>query len=249
MYNLINRKDKYQNIKERLIVIYYIAIEGHLYIGSSMDFCNRIRHHRHELMNNYHANNFLQNSYNKYNKAEFGILQEFDLISGYPELFKIESNWIKLLNADLNLADPEFVGTRFNVKAVYQYDLKGNFIKEWSSVLEASTSLNVTKHAIYACCSNGVAKSAHNYIWSYEKLNNIQYSNNTGCNLSKTSILIFENDLLLKQCDSISDGARFLKDYISFEKDWKLLRPAVFTALKNNWKIRGKFTVKYNTGS
>jgi len=200
-------------------------------------------------MNNYHCNNFLQNSYNKYKEASFDVLQEFDSISGYPELFKIESNWIKLLKADLNLCDPAFAGTRFNVKSVYQYNMKGLLLKEWDSILEASKELGITKHAIYACCSNSVAKSAHGYIWSYEKLSKINYFNNTGSNLSKTSILIFENDILLKQCDSISDGARFLKTYISYEKDWKLLRPGVFTSLKNGWKIRGKFTVKYNTGS
>lgn len=53
-------------------------------------------------------------------------------------------------------------------KPVLQYDLDGNFIKEWNSPLEASITLFGKKvFSIYECC-NGKRKSAGGYIWKYK---------------------------------------------------------------------------------
>lgn len=51
---------------------------------------------------------------------------------------------------------------------VLQYDLKGNFIKEWSSQIEATKALNKTGDGIGACC-RGRQKKAYNYIWKFKK--------------------------------------------------------------------------------
>ena len=51
---------------------------------------------------------------------------------------------------------------------VLQYDLEGNFIKEWSSQLEATKYLNKTGDGIGACC-RGRQKKAYNYIWKFKK--------------------------------------------------------------------------------
>lgn len=51
---------------------------------------------------------------------------------------------------------------------VNQYDLKGNFIKQWNSMTEAEKKLNIKRAAtnICACCKNKV-KSAYGYKWEY----------------------------------------------------------------------------------
>ena len=51
---------------------------------------------------------------------------------------------------------------------VLQYDLEGNFIKEWSSQIEATKALNKTGDGIGACC-RGRQKKAYNYIWKFKK--------------------------------------------------------------------------------
>jgi hypothetical protein len=51
---------------------------------------------------------------------------------------------------------------------VLQYDLKENFIKEWSSQTEATKFLNKTGDGIGACC-RGRQKKAYNYIWKFKK--------------------------------------------------------------------------------
>lgn len=49
-------------------------------------------------------------------------------------------------------------------KPILQYDLKGNFIKEWSSKTEASNALNINNASI-ANNTSGISKSAGGYIW------------------------------------------------------------------------------------
>ena len=56
------------------------------------------------------------------------------------------------------------------VKPVLQYDLYGDFIKEWISMSEAARVLNINISNIYACCNNyRGAKSANGYIWKFKK--------------------------------------------------------------------------------
>jgi len=47
---------------------------------------------------------------------------------------------------------------------VLQYDLKGNFIKEWRSSTDASNKLNINRDCIYHCCHNR-QKTAGGFIW------------------------------------------------------------------------------------
>lgn len=52
-------------------------------------------------------------------------------------------------------------------RAVLQYDLDGNFIKEFNSLKEASESCKTTDSAIGRCCK-GKYKSAGGFIWKYK---------------------------------------------------------------------------------
>lgn len=51
-----------------------------------------------------------------------------------------------------------------NSKQVLQYDLNGNFIREWESIGQAAKELNVNRVLIGRCC-NGVAHTAGSFIW------------------------------------------------------------------------------------
>ncbi len=56
-------------------------------------------------------------------------------------------------------------------KPILQYDLEGNFIKEWESGKIVTNILKIDNGRISRCCKNKV-KSAGGYIWKYK--NNIQ---------------------------------------------------------------------------
>jgi len=53
-------------------------------------------------------------------------------------------------------------------KKVFQYDLQGNFIKEWASAVEAATQLHINRGNISCCCRNE-RKTAGGFKWKYIK--------------------------------------------------------------------------------
>jgi group I intron endonuclease len=53
-------------------------------------------------------------------------------------------------------------------KPVLQYDLKGNFIKEWSSIGEALLNINNGKGDGIGSCCLGKQKTAYGYKWKYK---------------------------------------------------------------------------------
>lgn len=50
---------------------------------------------------------------------------------------------------------------------IYQYDLEGNFIKEYRNIKEASIDLSISTQGIRNCCK-GKYKSSGGYIWRYK---------------------------------------------------------------------------------
>jgi len=93
-------------------------------------------------------------------------------------------------------------------KSVYQYNLNGNFIKEWDSVVNASKELNI--HAsIISKSIRGYEnrKSAGGYLWSYELLEKHLGSNGQD---SKPIVQYDLNNDFIAEFDSIGNAARIL---------------------------------------
>ena len=59
-------------------------------------------------------------------------------------------------------------GRKEHSKKVMQYDLNGNYIKTFNSIIEASKEVNVYHSNISACCKGKLHKTG-GYIWKYEK--------------------------------------------------------------------------------
>ena len=83
-----------------------------------------------------------------------------------------EEYWVKFYktyNKGVNLTKGgKFDWNRQNLKPVLQYDLGGNFIKEWRCGLDACIELNSgNKDAVSACCL-GKQKTALGYIWRFK---------------------------------------------------------------------------------
>lgn len=53
---------------------------------------------------------------------------------------------------------------------ILQYDLQGNFIKEWESSSEAGRHIKISPTNITACCNNRM-KTARGFIWKYKDAN------------------------------------------------------------------------------
>lgn len=64
-----------------------------------------------------------------------------------------------------NVSDGHIV----NTMKIFQYDLFGNFLKEWISIQELKSTKFVMS-SIMRCCK-GIRKSAHKYKWKFEEEN------------------------------------------------------------------------------
>lgn len=90
------------------------------------------------------------------------------------ETLKHKLSDYKKANFTLPEKSKKLIGKK-NSKKVIQYDLKGNFIKEWNSAIEAERFINNTPNAhwkevnnnINDCC-RGRQKSSYGYIWKYK---------------------------------------------------------------------------------
>lgn len=58
-----------------------------------------------------------------------------------------------------------------HARKVSQYDLDGNIIRIWSSIVDASRELKINKQSIYQCCSDCYTKckTAGGFIWRYSE--------------------------------------------------------------------------------
>jgi len=55
----------------------------------------------------------------------------------------------------------------WNYKTILQYDLEGNFIKEWSSLKEAGNELKIQRSSISYCLLKKY-KTAGGFVWQYK---------------------------------------------------------------------------------
>ena len=53
-------------------------------------------------------------------------------------------------------------------RKIIQYNLEGNFIKQWDGIIDAATELKISKGNICSCCK-GKRQTAANYIWKYKE--------------------------------------------------------------------------------
>ncbi len=73
---------------------------------------------------------------------------------------KRQEEYIKHLNLVKNIGDS-------NNKIVYQYDMLGNFIKEWKSIKTASKALNIKEDMIRYNCQEKIFSCKNKYIFRY----------------------------------------------------------------------------------
>lgn len=163
-------------------------INGKFYIGSTKNMRRRLWKHRALLRHNKHHNPHLQNSWNKYGEDNFDycILELCDVNCQYER----EQFYINSLHPEYNIAEivelPSYSEesrrkhseTRKRMFAeglleptktttIYMYDLEGNYIKEYPSLIQASRELGIDRHLIGKNLSGENAR-CHEYIFKYE---------------------------------------------------------------------------------
>ncbi len=114
-------------------------------------------------------------------------------------------------------------------RPVNQYDLKGNFIQEWPSVMEAK---KIHKGDISSCCK-GRQKKANNYVWKYKDEGEFIL---TSLSRKGKNIIQFDKQMnIIKEWESIKEAATELG----------IQRGDISMVVKGRNKTAGGFIWKY----
>ena len=235
--------------------IYIIYIAHHTYVGSSKCIYTRMQTHRKQLRANKRENKKFINAYNKYGESQiyWDILELCDP----SDLLIREKWWIEHLHPDLNInLDPTIIPTNiiFNCtkssKKVYQYDLQGNFIKEYDSVQEAGRQnpvIDTRSISLVAAKSKTFYKSAGGYQWSYVKYNKLPKYTNNSDKAKIISIYIFD---ILKgieiKFNSITEAVRTLfPNYDNFDS----MCAIISSCAKKSGIIQNQFLAHYENST
>lgn len=143
--SLCKSKFERENIKRKGIYSIYFKDNKKYYVGSTNckeGFRGRWREHVYELRKNIHKNTILQRTYNKYGENFF--FEILEIYEGSDEQVRErEQFYLDLLRPELNV-NLKATGCEFpedwvspNSVPILQYDLDGNFIKEYKSINEA----------------------------------------------------------------------------------------------------------------
>lgn len=146
------------------------------YIGKTVNPKYRLQQHIHESKTiNNHRGNWIKSLLREDKKPILKILK----ICPLSDFEKYETEYIKFYKSN-NLTNSDEsgqgnTGRKREIiegamekisKKVYQYDIDGNFIKEYKSSREAGRSLSIDHSHIVRCC-NGVNKHTNCFIFRY----------------------------------------------------------------------------------
>lgn len=222
--------------------IYIITnkVNNRFYIGSCKNFNKRVIAHRSTLNCNKHHCKKLQRDWNKYKEESF----KFEFIEEWDNETKMEREdyWLKLLTPYYNTSLQANVGrpgirtqewkeSRYNnnlSKKVYQFTLRGEFIKEWASISEAGRHLELSGNAHISSCCLGKRNSAHGYLWSYTS--DLKDKKQT------RSFTILQYDL----------EGNFIKEWKSIKQIAKELEVSYYVTLRKIMQQTTKITKKNN---
>jgi hypothetical protein len=106
-------------------------------------------------------------------------------------------------------------------KKILQYDLEGNFIKEWPNTIKASQSVSVSDVSIDQCLK-GKSKKSAGYIWKY-------WVENYSKQLSKEEVEYINKPTQGPKGQKLNTGPKISQAHKGKKKDWisKLLSKPV----------------------
>lgn len=189
MIHLELKDIRYNNSPKSGIYIITNLVNGKFYIGSASHLSVRWNYHKFKMNKNLSDCKILQKAWNKYGEENF-TFRIIELVEDKTKLLEREQfyldtmkpvyNILKIAGSNLGIKRSKETlkrmsaarkGKYFNpLKPVLQYDLSGNFIKEWDSPISIirNSDFHSTQH-ITECC-RGKRKTAYKFIWKYKNL-------------------------------------------------------------------------------
>ena len=163
-------------------------INNKVYIGQTSHLRNRCKDHKRDLNKKRHRNKHLQNAVYKYKLENFKFII-IEVIEKFKDgnindlryrLTDLENYWMDYYNSTdkrfgYNTSGRNPCPTSYgctgvletNAKAVLQYSLDGQFIKEWSCIATVERKIGINDATISQCCKLHI-KSAGGFQWRYK---------------------------------------------------------------------------------
>lgn len=233
-------------------------INGKFYIGSSKNLRVRLWKHRSLLRHNKHDNPHLQNSWNKYGEDNF----DYSVVEICDESIQYEREqyYIDTMHPEYNIAEKvelpsctkesrkKHSETRKRMFAeglliptrthkIFAYDLKGNFIKEYPTIISASKELNINTSLILRNLS-GENKRCHEYMFKSEYYPSITpYSRNKKDNSYLYKGIHVYNDSEEYFFKNAEGCCSFFNVHIVYIRD----------AIKHKRHFKRKYMIEYKT--
>lgn len=132
----------------------YASKSGYLQVGLKVENTRKLG-----LVHRLVAEAFIQNPDNK---------REVNHINGNKSDNRVENLEWNTSQENTVHAYKNGLETHYSRK-IEQYDLQGNFIKEWDSIRSAGIGIGIADKNIGACC-RGKRKLAGGYIWRYKEV-------------------------------------------------------------------------------
>jgi len=211
-----------------------------IYIGKGIK--NRIQ----QTLRDDKKNNLKSALIKKY--SETIVVKKLIINLAENEAYKHEKYYIeqigKIINKDGPLTNITDGGESFNSIEVLQYNIKGNFIQEYSSVYEAEVQTNTFN--ISSCCK-GKRITSNNFIWRYKKSNN--YPKKIDIEYLSTVVHRGNKERPVLQYDM---DMKFIKEYSSIteaQNESTCHKSKIVSVCKGNRKHTKRFIWKYKQES
>jgi hypothetical protein len=176
-------------------------------------------------------------------KAPFCLaVQKYGFDSFRRSIIKVFDTEQEALDLEAEIVDEEFISRTdtYNItlgggmppllnKIIYEYDLDGNFIREWKSITEASKNYNCSG----SCIGKAIIfkRMTQNKFWSDCKFNKLDITNYSIYN-PKIPVYLYNNDgTFYKAFESLSECTKYIDDNLRH----------VQRALKTGISIRGYY--------
>lgn len=224
-----------------------------VYIGQSSNIKKRFEHYKCLLCK---GQTLLYRSLKKYgfNSHTIEIIKT-DL--SFDEANLEEIKWIayyKQLKISLNLSDGGQFAFKYKSIPILQFDLEGNFIKEWFSGGEVESTIGIRSSLI----SNAIKEKryfCHGFLWikksDYLKGVVPFWKNKNNTTLSKKVYMYSLDSVLIKEFDSIETCAKFLKCNIKnisyhLNKKFSIYKNHIFSFKKETPEIPKDYKLNKN---
>lgn len=153
------------NYKSMVGIYKIISPDNKIYIGQSRDIERRFKEHK-KLKVSYKSSLYYSFINEGIKNHVFLVIKEFPLNVDQKILNESEIEyWLYYQEQGFQMLNDDYPGNSYTHNfPVYQYDLEGNFVKEWSSANEAGRQLGIAGNSICSV-TLGKQKQAGGFIW------------------------------------------------------------------------------------